>query len=49
MNKYTRRIRKGKRRRRTLSRKKYTVKNLLNKLKKLRVLGKSKKRKMKGG
>ena len=29
--------------------KKYTMKNLLNKLKKLRILGKSRRRKMKGG
>ena len=47
MNKYTKRLRKG--RSKKLSRKKLTVKNLLNKLKKLRVLGKSKRRKIKGG
>ena len=47
MNTNTKKLRKSKRKK--LSNKKYTVKNLLNKLKKLRILGKSKKRKMKGG
>tara|TARA_B100001093_G_scaffold510086_1_gene575310 strand:+ start:3137 stop:3280 length:144 start_codon:yes stop_codon:yes gene_type:complete len=47
MNRHTKKL--GKSKRKTLSNKKYTVKNLLNKLKKLRILGKSKKRSMKGG
>ena len=47
MNRYTKKQHKS--RRKTLSNKKYTIKNLLNKLKKLRILGKSKKRSMRGG